>query len=72
MEYNLLNQIKSNWMILTFLVLLIIGYTNQNSDIAQAKSDINSLKSLQMDISDLKIKVERIDTTVQFIKDKVQ
>ena len=64
--------IKENWMVLVFIVGLIISWTTFNVRLSRAEEDIVALKSAVTVINDLKVRIERIDTSVSFIKDRLK
>lgn len=65
-------QLRENWVIFTLLAALVIWYAGVNTRLTQAEVDIKDLKTTSQKITDIEIRLERIDTTVQFIKDKVK
>lgn len=64
-------QLKENYVIIVFIVGLIVTWTTFNSRLSQAELDIKDLKTAVAEITNIKITVERIDTSVDFIKKQV-
>lgn len=67
-----MKQLRENWVILLFIGSLIVTWTTFNTRLSQAESDIKDLKVAITEINNLKIKIERIDTSVEFIKNRVK
>ena len=65
-------QLKDNWVILMAIVGLIVTWTTFNTRLSQAEADIKDLKVAIAEITDIKLKIQRIDTSVEFIKNRVK
>ncbi len=68
---NLLKEVRENWMILCFIVTVIISWTNLNSKLVQAQSDIENLKQALNQIYEMKATLEGIKTDITYIKKAV-
>lgn len=64
-------QLRENWPLLIFIGGLIVTWTTFGSRLSQAEADIKDLKDTNAEIVNIKIQLQRIDTTVQFIKEKI-
>lgn len=69
---SLLKQIRETWFILIFIASLIITWTTFSSRLTQAESDIKDLKISIQELTNIKIQIQRIDTSVEFIKNRVK
>ena len=54
---DLFKNIKSNWMIITFIVGFVISWTTVNARLSQAEKDIEKLQSVTESINDIKLDV---------------
>lgn len=59
-----LKQIKDNWIILSFIVALIVSWTNVNSRLVQAENDIAQL-------SQVVDRINTMDVRLAVIQEKV-
>lgn len=65
-------QVRENWIFIVLLFALTTWYAGTNARLTQAEQDIRDLKELVNQINDMKVQIQRIDTSVQFIKDRLQ
>ena len=68
---HFIKQIRENYVIIAFMVMLIMSWTNINTRMVQAEKDIKDIKVTLQEITDIKITIQRIDTSVDFIKREV-
>lgn len=69
---SFIKQIRDYWVILFFLGGLVVGWATFNTRLTQAENDIRDLKQAVIEITNIRIQVERIDTSVEFIKQQVR
>lgn len=65
---HFLRQIKDNWVILCFIVALIVSWTNVNSRLVSAESDIQEISDTLVQINQINTSVAEIKTDIQWIK----
>lgn len=65
---HFLKQIKDNWVILCFIVALIVSWTNINSRMVQAETDIAQLSQVVDKINSIDIKLAVIQEKVSNIE----
>lgn len=61
-------QIKDNWIILCFIVALIVSWTNANSRLVNAESEIEELHRVVAQINQINISLAEIKTDISYIK----
>lgn len=70
------NQLKNNWLFIALFVSMIVWYSTVNTRLATAEQAIVDLKQIsakqEETRSEIFIRLERIDTNIEFIKDKVR
>jgi GTPase SAR1 family protein len=73
---TVIEEVKSNWMIIIFIGSLIVGWTTFNARLTQAEDDITDLKTVISQFSTTNIEINtrltKIETSVDFIKEKVK
>ncbi len=69
---HIFKQLKESWIVLVLFFSIIVWYAGTNARLTQAETDIKDLKNAVGEITDMKIQIERIDTSVQFIKERVK
>lgn len=67
-----LKQLRENWMMLILLGSIIISWSMFSARLTQAETDIKDFKVTIAEITDIRIQVQRIDTSVEFIKQRVK
>jgi hypothetical protein len=69
---HFLKQIKDNWIILSFIVALIVSWTNINSRLVQAENDIQQLSQVVVQINEINIRLAVIQEKVITIEKLVK
>ena len=69
---NFLTQIKNNWIILSFIVALIVSWTNVNSRLVQAENDIEQLSHVVTQINEINIRLAVIQEKVVNIEKMIK
>jgi hypothetical protein len=65
-------ELKSFWFIVVAILGLVVTWTTFNGRLAQAEKDIIDMKVAIAELNTIKIQLQRIDTTVEFIKQRVK
>lgn len=65
------NQLKSNWLILAFIVSMILWYGNVNARLSSVEAKQVEYEELSDVIGDLKLDVGVIKSTVIDIKERI-
>jgi len=63
-----LKQLRDNWVILTFIVMLIVSWTTFNNRLAQAESKINDLTDIVSSVNELNVRVAVVQADISYIK----
>ncbi len=65
-------QIRDNWVILSFIVMLIISWTTINNRLAQAEENIKSLQEISSQMNQMQIDIAVIKNQVMTINQKLR
>ena len=68
---NLIDDIKSNWLLLVFIFAMVVWYANTNFMIKKAQADIQNnankieiLQKMQIDIATMKVDISYIKENI--------
>lgn len=68
----ILKQLRENWVIIVFIGMLIISWTNQNSRLVNAEKRLDSDDLLLQQINQININVAVMQTDIHFIKQVIK
>ena len=69
---NFFEQLRKNWVILLFMGSVIMSWTMFSSDLAQAQSEINELKTALDKINQISLDVAVIKNDLTYIKQELK
>lgn len=79
---SVLDQLRKNWVIITFVAWVIMTWANFRGDLAGLNKDVDSLnaqvtalnielRNSQMQVANINGDIKEIKTSIDFIKDRV-
>ena len=70
-ENTPLKQLRDNWVVLSFIVMLIVSWTTFNSRLTSAEEDIKDLKLISQQITQMQVDIAVIKNQVLTINGKL-
>lgn len=67
-EIPLIEELRTNWMLILFIGSLIVGWTTINARLTQAENEVDQLSQVVSEINNINISLAKISVDVEYIK----
>lgn len=68
----IVEEIRSNWMIIIFIGGLIVTWTTFNARLSQAESEIDQLSQVVTQINQINITLAEMKVDLQYVKNNIK